>query len=389
MAEPWDPYEFAHQVSLTDSDVYTDGGDRSINADDLAVLGAGSRRVRGHEDYLDTDDDEDSFEERRRDFTQFEVPAGARVVPSPQPVEDDHQDEEIVQNDSLPRRACAWILSHRIWTLAILAIGVIAVVVGVVLVTTGNNGNGSNLSVGTPGEAVSGSSPDDDSVPAPITPAPITPRPSFRPSKAGETFGPTVTPSPTLTAPSPGPSNEPTTAAPFTQAPSPVPSIGTAFPSITPSTAAPSQAVSIMSKIQLVSDPAALADPTSPQARAVDWILNTDQTGLTANSPNLYQRYALATLYFGLDGSNWDTPWDADTATENECTWFGIDCNADDQVTNIDLSKCNETFENVPFRNSRRSSFSDYIITRTKQLEWVTAPRDPSACCFEGRRYSK
>ncbi|KAL3810609.1 hypothetical protein ACHAXA_010567 [Cyclostephanos tholiformis] len=163
--------------------------------------------------------------------------------------------------------------------------------------------------------------------------------------------------------------------------PTPIPS--TLNPTLTPS-ASPTQpcnlspeerTTQIKELLSTVSDPALFDDPTTPQARALDWITNEDAIvptlcpnfdgqGCKLDGQNpLVQRYSLATFYFATNGDAWNqcsapenfddaasvatandgcnrvvTPFGVenervgDTSTDawlgpvNECFWGGVAC---------------------------------------------------------------
>ena len=48
-----------------------------------------------------------------------------------------------------------------------------------------------------------------------------------------------------------------------------------------------------------------LDDPTSPQARALHWIMNDDGMSLDTDSPEWVQRYIMASFYFATGGGSW------------------------------------------------------------------------------------
>ena len=90
-------------------------------------------------------------------------------------------------------------------------------------------------------------------------------------------------------------------------------------------------------------------DDESPQTQALQWIAYDDLAGLTADSPNLIQRYSLMCLFFGSGGSSTLLGWDNEDA-EDECTWFGVKCGSDSvgdsssisgsgNVTSLDLKR--------------------------------------------------
>jgi hypothetical protein len=69
-------------------------------------------------------------------------------------------------------------------------------------------------------------------------------------------------------------------------------------------------------------------DDDSPQTQALQWVAFDDAAALTADSPNLIQRYSLMCLFFGSGGSSTLLGWDEDGA-EDECSWLGVECKSD------------------------------------------------------------
>ena len=64
------------------------------------------------------------------------------------------------------------------------------------------------------------------------------------------------------------------------------------------------QIQSIVRNISLEKD---LADPISPQSRALEWIINGDSLRVCPqNARELIQRYVLAVFYFSVGGGSWD-----------------------------------------------------------------------------------
>ena len=148
----------------------------------------------------------------------------------------------------------------------------------------------------------------------------------------------------------------------------------------------------IFQKLSLVTD---LQDSNAPAYKAADWLIAFDFLKLTANAPNLQQRFALATLYFATGGDlsskqGWTRcsavppPAENNPTTEavsnmqcvvrdgkiicaeqsnfeqcqytddpgstlqgkrflspvDECEWFGVTCDANGIVTMIDIGTC-------------------------------------------------
>ena len=93
-----------------------------------------------------------------------------------------------------------------------------------------------------------------------------------------------------------------------------------------------------------------LLDPDTPQGMAYEFIVSEDEAQLCPDDePALAQRYALTVLYFSTDGDGWDECYREHrscddgrswlTGTSSECSWFGVSCDADDVVTDIDLGE--------------------------------------------------
>ncbi|KAL3799057.1 hypothetical protein ACHAW5_004062 [Stephanodiscus triporus] len=236
-----------------------------------------------------------------------------------------------------------------------------------------------------------------DSTPIPITPAPITPAPT---SPAPTSLAPItstpapMTPPPVLITPLPS-SLFPTFP------PTPIPS--TMNPTLSPS-ASPTQpcnlspdarTAQIRELMSTISDPVLFDDPTTPQARALEWITNEDTIvptlcpnndglGCTNDGVNpMVQRYVLATFYFATNGDDWNqcsapenfddaasvatandncnrvvTPFgvanervvgtDAWLGPVNECYWGGVACWGAD-TPNLDLCLDQLDFANALF----------------------------------------
>lgn len=106
----------------------------------------------------------------------------------------------------------------------------------------------------------------------------------------------------------------------------------------------------IQNKLSLLpSSTAALQDSSTPQYKALQWILFGEHSNpLSYDSPNLIQRYCLAVLYYASSGDHWarcgqspETSLSTSISTcldehgklsyrflssQDECSWFGIRC---------------------------------------------------------------
>jgi len=74
----------------------------------------------------------------------------------------------------------------------------------------------------------------------------------------------------------------------------------------------PNRAAEIRALVSSFSDPSLLDEPSTPQARALDWITNVDaiQPPLVPSVNTrcgILQRYILASFYYATDGDNWST----------------------------------------------------------------------------------
>ena len=117
--------------------------------------------------------------------------------------------------------------------------------------------------------------------------------------------------------------------------------------------------------ISSISDTSALANTTSPQARALDWLVNQDGLRLCPEDTQLIQRYTLAVFYFSTNGDSWIACGRRSTvscipnlsfvigdpvvarysnktwlSTMDECLWGGLSCNnATGKVDRLEFSK--------------------------------------------------
>eukprot|EP00531_Pseudo-nitzschia_arenysensis_P001326 CAMPEP_0116124914 /NCGR_PEP_ID=MMETSP0329-20121206/5535_1 /TAXON_ID=697910 /ORGANISM="Pseudo-nitzschia arenysensis, Strain B593" /LENGTH=556 /DNA_ID=CAMNT_0003618927 /DNA_START=166 /DNA_END=1836 /DNA_ORIENTATION=- len=262
--------------------------------------------------------------------------------------------------------------------------------------------------------------PSDSSSDSPSEKA-ATPSPTASPSE-----GPSWTPSSEPTSspsdiPSDGPSLEPSvdpsesptatpTAAPTTTEPSVAPSFS---PSVeTPSPVAPTPApvpvgpcnLTVQGRsalinifLRVVSNPADVDTPGSPQQLALEWIINEDPMQLCPQDKFLIQRYVMSVFYFSTRGDRWTEcsapPLLDEDATEeekaeaeaaanaacnlkvagfesnsnawltggNECGWGGLGCNEDDFITRIELEQ-NGVAGTLPSELSRLQTLRHLIL---------------------------
>ena len=102
--------------------------------------------------------------------------------------------------------------------------------------------------------------------------------------------------------------------------------------SLMPVTLSPNNIDTITRSIEAVSD---ISDTGSGQYAALQWVLNDT---VYSSDLEVYQRYALMTLYYSTKGDSWkdNTKWGKSVS---ECYWFGIECNGGN-VTKLALRKC-------------------------------------------------
>ena len=125
------------------------------------------------------------------------------------------------------------------------------------------------------------------------------------------------------------------------------------FNSMAPSLA-PSSAPGIlqysefMNMVSNVTNLDTLFDKSSPQYRALQWMIEEDNLQFIPTSENFLQRYALATLYFSFDGPGWENQLNWLNTTVHECEWNkrkdyitqGVSgCSKDKFVTSITIRK--------------------------------------------------
>ena len=181
---------------------------------------------------------------------------------------------------------------------------------------------------------------------SPTTSAPST-SPTERPSISPIVLG-TPTKSPVI-SPTSTPSISPTDK--LTLEPTYEPSHLPTLPPSPPPTHTPSS--SPIDKLEILSAELKIASPDSTvdlddvgsiQYRAMDWLVdNVDYD--TYTSSQKVQRWALATFYRSKNGGDWvdNGGWleDDDTGDDECASWYGVVCNANGLVTEINLSMNN------------------------------------------------
>jgi hypothetical protein len=119
------------------------------------------------------------------------------------------------------------------------------------------------------------------------------------------------------------------------------------------------RAAAIVAKIAAVSDLALLRNITSPQAKALKWLIEEDEMAICPDDVGcgVVQRWTMATFYYSTGGDLWFECSHNTTATDNcgvdypfsgedrfmskanECFWAGIKCNANFCVTQIEFGE--------------------------------------------------
>merc|ERR1712151_414943 len=97
-----------------------------------------------------------------------------------------------------------------------------------------------------------------------------------------------------------------------------------------PITLSPRAVDAITLSISTVSD---VSDTNSSQYQAMQWILADTHY---SSDLDIYQRYSLMTIYYSLNGISWtnNNKWGT---SSTECNWFGVKCDADGNISELDL----------------------------------------------------
>ena len=84
-----------------------------------------------------------------------------------------------------------------------------------------------------------------------------------------------------------------------------------------------------------------IANPSSAQYKAKEWILSEDNSGLDPkNDKNrIIQRYALAVLYYSTGGDRWIYQGNF-MSSNHECDWNFVKCAINDTVTGLEIGEC-------------------------------------------------
>ena len=162
------------------------------------------------------------------------------------------------------------------------------------------------------------------------------------------TATPTLSISPTL-EPTSGPTHDPTMAPTFV--PTATPTYNpTAEPTVRCNMDLVARHSMILTRLESISDATDLRRTSTPQGKAVDWLVYVDSMYLCPDDTYLIQRYVLAVLYYATNGhQGWLTCSRTGDVAANECpqttkrflsnyhecTWAGIGCNGSNFITRI------------------------------------------------------
>ena len=120
-----------------------------------------------------------------------------------------------------------------------------------------------------------------------------------------------------------------------------------------------------------------LDNGSSNQYRAMEWLLDNVNYN-SYSSVRKVQRFALATFYRSTSGSDWldNNGWmEDDDGGDDECTWYGIVCDAAGLVTSITLTQNDlegeipaeinllENLESLILNTNRITSFSSAVFS--------------------------
>ena len=176
------------------------------------------------------------------------------------------------------------------------------------------------------------------------TSVPLTDKPSVTPV-AQPTYTMTGAPSAVTATMAPSPKLTPSPSQVPSDAPSLEPSRGTSAPTSQPVSSSPTKSSVSMSVINAVmgaslpSTSSSLQDNSSPQSKALHWVVKSiDDAGTRLSEEQIVQRFAVATLGYSLSVDQWtdQTSW-LDDSNGDVCGWFGVVCNNQGTVRAITL----------------------------------------------------
>lgn len=87
-----------------------------------------------------------------------------------------------------------------------------------------------------------------------------------------------------------------------------------------------------------------IVDLNTPQGKAREWMINSDEKIDVNDEQRVQQRYTLCVLHFATNGDSWTKKLNWLKPEKSECEWFGIFCNnLNGIIRSIDLSENNVT----------------------------------------------
>ena len=107
-----------------------------------------------------------------------------------------------------------------------------------------------------------------------------------------------------------------------------------------------------------------ISKESSPQNKALNWILYNDTMNLQYNSSNLMQRYILMTFFHNLSGEDWFRN-DGFGTGQHECKWFGIGCSSKNNVKELKMEN-NNLRGSMPTEIGLLSSLEGLFFLRNK-----------------------
>jgi len=146
--------------------------------------------------------------------------------------------------------------------------------------------------------------------------------------------------------------------------------------------------------LRVISNPADVDTPGSPQMLALEWMINEDPMQLCPQDKHLVQRYVMSVFYFSTRGDRWtecsapppmnevDDPemamkeanaqcslkvdgFESDSnawlTDGNECGWGGLGCNEDNLVVRIEMEQ-NGVAGTLPRELTRLQNLSNLIL---------------------------
>ncbi|KAI2496893.1 hypothetical protein MHU86_17586 [Fragilaria crotonensis] len=161
----------------------------------------------------------------------------------------------------------------------------------------------------------------------------------------------------------------------YVTSPKGVPGIETSAPSMAPSSSPTLIQDDVMLAAYILSGRGPLADPSSPQFRAVGWISTYDTIDTFGFGAVFEQRYAMVVTYFSLQGEEWINGEKWLDPTLHECDWSaGIVCDNDTSesrvVTSFDATR-NNLQGSIPAEIGLLTSLQTFRIPKNKVSDFT------------------